>query len=77
MKNSKGVNNNNDNNNNNCAKFKFDSICTTQNLSMKIKGIGDYWIQIDQLISARRPDLVRVNKKENMPYSGLYRQTIE
>ena len=34
----------------------------------------DFEIQTDHLISARRPDLVIVTKKENLPNSGLCRQ---
>ena len=38
------------------------------------KILWDFKIQTDHLISARRPDIVRVEKKkkkENMPNSGL------
>ena len=33
----------------------------------------DFEIQADPLISARRPKLMTVNKKENLPISELYR----
>ena len=37
------------------------------------KLLGDFEIQMDHLISARRPDLVIVNKKENRLNSGIVR----
>ena len=35
--------------------------------------LGDFEIQTDQRIPARRPELVRANKKENLPNNGSYR----
>ena len=80
MKNSKGVNNINNNNNNNNSnnihwelskKFAFDFMkkwymhnpeAVLENETPKI--LWDLEIQTDHLISARRPDLVIVNKQE-------------
>ena len=42
----------------------INSICTTQNLSWEMKLLGDFEIQIDHQITARRPDLVIINKKK-------------
>ena len=63
-----------------CKKFKFDHTNKTymqnpeparENGTHKL--LRDFEIQIDQLISARRLDLVIVNKKENLLNSGLCR----
>ena len=35
------------------------------------KLLGDYVIETDDLIMARRPDLIIINKKENLQYCGL------
>ena len=32
---------------------------------------GEFEIQMDHLISAGQPDLIIINKKENLPYWGL------
>ena len=37
------------------------------------KILWNFDIQTDHLISARRPDLVKVNKKDNLLNSGLHR----
>ena len=55
-----------------CKELKFDHTnkCTAKNLSrrMRHKLPGDFDIQTDHLISARRPDLIIIsnNKKENL-----------
>ena len=53
--------------------IRINGICTTQNPSWKMKGKNTlgFEIQNDNLISARPPGLVIVNKKENLPSSGL------
>ena len=61
-----------------CKKFKFDHTnkCYIQNSKSALangayKPFRDFEIQTDRLISARRPDLVIINKiKENLPNSG-------
>ena len=61
-----------------CKKFQFDKTnkwymhdpeSIIENETHKLRGVFE--IQTDHLISARRPEQVIVNKKENLPISGL------
>ena len=59
-----------------CKKFKFDHLVEMVYAESVLeydtrKIIWDFKIQTDHLIPARRPDLVIVNKKENLSSSGL------
>ena len=62
-----------------CKKFKFDHTnkwnmhnpeSVLKNETHKV--LWDFEIQTNHLTSARRPDLVIVNKNENLPTSGLW-----
>ena len=63
VKNSQGVNN--DNNNNTNKRYMHNAAPVLENDSHKL--LWDFNIQMDQLIPARRPDLIIINnKKENL-----------
>ena len=58
-----------------CEKSKFDHIHRPESVLENEMHIilWDFEMQTDHLIPVRRPDLVIVNKQENLPNSGLCR----